>query len=137
MLDWYGPTDFLLMDRQLAEGGLRSQPGGEHDAPDSPESELMGFPIQQHPELLRAANPITYIRGEVPPPPFLIYHGRRDRVVPVGQSRILHAALLPVIGADRLIFDDSMPVDHGGEPDFYLPANVERMLTFLDEHMRK
>jgi len=67
----------------------------------------------------------------------LIYHGSRDHVVPVGQSRILRDAFLPVMDADHLIFDDSMPVDHGGEPDFYLPANIERMLNFLDQHLRK
>ena len=39
VIDWYGPTDFLLMDHQLAEAGLPSRPGGEHDAPASPESE--------------------------------------------------------------------------------------------------
>ena len=135
VMDWYGPTDMLLMDRQLREAGLYFKDGPDHDAPDSPESRLVGFPIQEQPERLRLANPITYIRKEVPPPPFLIYHGSRDRIVPAGQSRILVEALLPQLGPQRLVVDLSMPVDHGGQPDFYLPANIERMLNFLDRSL--
>ncbi len=135
VIDWYGPIDFLTMDAQLAEIGLAPPPGEEHNGPESPESLLMGFPIQEAPQKVQAANPMTYLGRALPPPPFLIVHGTRDHLIAVQQSRDLAAALLPYLGTDRLILDDRLPVDHGGEPDFYLPGNRQRMLRFLDRSL--
>jgi len=73
------PTDFL-------------QAGGYHEAADSPESRLVGGPIRERTELVRQANPITYIRGDEPP--FLIIHGLQDEAVPVGQAQLLYDALV-------------------------------------------
>ena len=81
--DWFGPTDFLRMND--APGAM------DHDAPDSPESQLVGGPIQENKDLVARANPITYITPD--DPPFLIVHGDRDDLVPVNQSELLHAAL--------------------------------------------
>jgi hypothetical protein len=42
--DFFGPTDFLQMDaNRLSDGQI-------HDAPDSPESKLVGGPIQDNPD---------------------------------------------------------------------------------------
>ncbi|MBM84206.1 MAG: esterase [Planctomycetaceae bacterium] len=84
--DFFGPTDFLQMD-------AHSQPKAPiiHDAATSPESQLIGGPIQQNPKKVAAANPITYVSKD--DPPFLIVHGDRDRLVPHHQSQILHDAL--------------------------------------------
>ena len=84
--DWFGPTDLTLMDQQAGPTGAFS-----HDSPDSPESQLIGAPIQQHQNLVNRANPIKYIDGN--DPPFLIVHGSSDRLVSVEQSKILHQAL--------------------------------------------
>jgi len=135
VIDWYGPVDFLTMDVQLAELGLAPPPGEEHDGPESPESLLMGFPIQEAPQKVQAANPMTYLGRALPPPPFLIYHGARDHLIAVQQSQNLAAALRQYLGDEELVLDDRMPVDHGGEPDFYLPGNRERMLRFLDRSL--
>ena len=57
--DWFGPTDFLQMN---------DHPGSmDHNAADSPESQLVGGPIQEHPDRVAAANPITYISGDERP----------------------------------------------------------------------
>jgi acetyl esterase/lipase len=85
VVDYYGPTDFLLMDEQRPAGGMI------HDTPDSPESELVGGPIQANKEKVARANPITYVTPDAPP--FLIVHGDADPLVPYGQSVIFHAAL--------------------------------------------
>lgn len=85
VVDWFGPTDFLQMDAHRLPTGL------EHDPADSPESELVGGAIQEHPDLVAAANPITYVTGDAPP--FLIIHGDRDPLVPHHQSVLLEAAL--------------------------------------------
>ncbi len=85
--DWYGPTDFLQMDAQAPAGPNVMR----HNPATSPESVLIGGPIQEHPDRVRRANPITYVTRDAPP--FLIYHGIDDTSVPVGQSRLLADAL--------------------------------------------
>jgi len=63
-----------------------------HDAPDSPESSLIGGPIQDNADKCASANPITYIDSS--DPPFLIFHGTADPLVPYCQSEKLFEALL-------------------------------------------
>ncbi len=87
VVDFYGPTDFSLMDEQDAH-----LPGNyDHNAPDSPESKLLGGPVQENLDKVRAANPLTYATRD--DPPMLLVHGDRDSVVPHGQSAILETAL--------------------------------------------
>jgi acetyl esterase/lipase len=81
--DFYGPSDFLHMN---------DTPGTmDHNAPDSPESQLIGGAIQEHPDLVARANPITYIGPDTPP--FLIVHGDQDYTVLLNQSQYLYRAL--------------------------------------------
>jgi acetyl esterase/lipase len=85
VIDFYGPTDFLQMDAQRLPDGMT------HNDADSPESQLVGGPIQQHGDATRQANPITHINGSAAP--FLIIHGDTDPLVPHGQSQLLVEAL--------------------------------------------
>jgi acetyl esterase/lipase len=93
VVDFYGPVNFLTMDRQAVN------PGGCSDAPDlhneagSPESLWLGAPIQTVPAAARASNPLTYLTGKGTPPPFFIAHGAADCSVPHGQSLELANAL--------------------------------------------
>jgi len=96
VVDLYGPTDFRRMDTHMLPGAYESfnETYGlttGHDDPDSPESALLGVPIQDHPEKAGTANPITYVTGTAPP--FLIAHGQADMLVPPHQSELLYAAL--------------------------------------------
>ena len=86
--DWFGPTDFLQMDAHAIEGSTLI-----HNAPKSPESLLVGGPIQQEPyrALVTKANPITYVTKD--DPPFLIMHGDKDILVSPHQSELLSDAL--------------------------------------------
>ena len=86
VVDWFGPTDLTLMGKQ---SGPESKM--DHDSPTSPESKLVGGPIQERKELARTANPITYVTRD--DPPFLIMHGDKDPLVPWRQSEILRDAL--------------------------------------------
>lgn len=96
VVDFFGPTDLAAMAKQAPPDSAL-----DHDAPNSPESKLVGGPIQQRRELARTANPITYTTPD--DPPFLILHGDRDNLVPVGQSELLHAALQKA-GVDSSLF---------------------------------
>lgn len=81
--NWFGPTDFLRMND--VKGRM------DHDAPDSPESLFIGAPIQDHPEKVQRANPITYVSPT--DPPMLLMHGDKDGLVIYNQSELLYAAL--------------------------------------------
>ena len=96
--DWFGPTDFMQMDKHSIEGGRLI-----HDAPNSPESRLVGGPIQDEPyrSLARKADPITYVTKD--DPPFLIMHGDKDMSVPLHQSELLYDALKKA-GVDATLY---------------------------------
>ena len=83
VVDWFGPTDFLHIGD--AESDIH------HNAPDSPESKLIGGAIPENKDKAAKASPITYVSKDAPP--FLIMHGDRDRTVPFNQSELLYAAL--------------------------------------------
>lgn len=83
VVDWFGPTDFLHIGEP--ESDLR------HNAPDSPESRLIGGPLLENKDKGANASPITYVSKDAPA--FLIMHGDRDRTVPFNQSELLYAAL--------------------------------------------
>jgi acetyl esterase/lipase len=122
-LDFFGPTDFLQMDAQ------RLPDGQVHDAPDSPESQLVGGPIQERPAEVARANPVTYVTSEAPP--FLIVHGDRDPLVPYGQSLLLVDALRAA-GAP-VTFYTVVGAGHGGFDDPQISSLVR---TFLASHLK-
>lgn len=102
VLDAYGPTWFTTMDEEAAAEAAALTPSGatprlRHDSPSSPESRLVGAPIQSVPARVREASPITYVSGGAPP--FLIMHGTADDMVPARQSVRLFDSLAAA-GAD-------------------------------------
>lgn len=133
VVDWYGPTDFLKMDEQLTASGLTPVEGTEHSGMNSPESLLLGGKITEIPKMVKAANPETYIRKDAPP--FLIQHGVIDPVVPVQQSMGLAENLKRVCGDDRVALELFEGFEHG-DRRFESPVNVERVLDFLDKHLK-
>lgn len=123
VVDNYGPTDFLQMDAyRLPEGQV-------HDAPDSPESTLIGGAIQDHPDRARAANPITYVSPD--DPPFLVIHGDRDPLVPHHQSELLVAALERA-GVPVTFYT----VKGGGHGRFDDPQVARLQSEFFARHLR-
>ncbi len=133
VVDWFGPTDFSKMDEQLTASGMVPLPGTEHNGAHSPESLLLGAPITEIPERVRAANPATHVRESAPP--FLIHHGVNDPVVPFQQSVELAARLQEVCGTDRAILDLIEGAEHG-DPRFETGENVKKVLDFLDQHLK-
>lgn len=123
VVDCFGPTDFLKMDMQSLPGTAG------HDAPDSPESELVGGAIQEHPELAARANPVSYVSKDAPP--FLIVHGDRDPLVPYGQSLILRDALAAQ-GASASLYT----VSGGSHGNFKDPKVAELIREFLERCLK-
>jgi len=122
VVDYFGPTDFLQMDAHRLPDGMA------HDTPDSPESELVGGPIQENKDKVARANPITYITPSAPP--FLIVHGEADPLVPHHQSELLTAALQK---ADVPV--QFYTVEGGGHGRFTDPKVPEMTRAFFHKHL--
>lgn len=123
-LDFFGPTDFLQMDAHRLPAGM------VHDTADSPESQLVGGPIQECPAEVARANPITYVTPAAAP--FLIVHGDRDPLVPYHQSTLLRTALR---GAGvPVTFYTVVGAGHGGFDDPQIPILVREFLATHLQH---
>jgi acetyl esterase/lipase len=133
VVDWFGPTDFLAMDAQLAESGLAPAPPFAHSGASSPESLLLGRQITEIPELVRSANPETYLHAGAPP--FFIQHGDRDDVVPHQQSVNFAAKARAVLGSEKIKLE-LLPGARHADPAFGMPQNIQKVLDFLDQTLR-
>jgi acetyl esterase/lipase len=133
-VDWFGPTDFLKMDEQLAESGMAPAEPFSHNGANSPESLILGRKITEIPELVRAANPETYITPNAPP--FFIQHGDRDDTVPHQQSVNMAAKVRSVLGADQVYLELLRGARHA-DPAFETPQNVKKVLDFLDQYLKR
>ncbi|MEV3992639.1 alpha/beta hydrolase [Streptomyces sp. NPDC049837] len=126
VVDWYGVTDV----GPLLSHALPPSPSGAEYP--NPFTALLGGTTEQHPELARAASPVTYA-GTASPPPFLLIHGTADGLVPYSQSEVLAEALeraggqvtlQPVEGADHIFL---------GTPD--VTPIVSESVAFLARHL--
>jgi dipeptidyl aminopeptidase/acylaminoacyl peptidase len=99
-------------------------------------TQLLGGAVWKHQDLVRQANPITWI--DPSDPPFLVYHGEPDNVVPVSQSDMLVAALQ----ANGVPVEYVRPNDRGhswadaGSSD-YSPTLVDMTLAFFDRYLKQ
>ncbi len=126
---WFPPTDFLLMDAQLEASGFPQTPETAHSGHESPESLILGQQITHIPELVRIANPETYIRPGLPP--FFIQHGTADDTVPYQQS-LNFAAKLAAQNSPQSVTHELLLNARHADPAFETPHNVKKVLDFLD-----
>ena len=123
--DWFGPTDLLRMN-DIA-GTI------DHNAEDSPESQLIGAPIQENPGLVERVNPITYVTAD--DPPFLIMHGSQDLTVLQNQSELLHTAFQKADVSSNLILIDDL--GHGFRSKDRDPNDLIRHVeAFFDRELK-
>jgi acetyl esterase/lipase len=122
--DFFGPTDFLQMDAHSKSGSPIV-----HDAPESPESRLVGGSIQKNKEKVAAANPITFVSKD--DPPIIIFHGDSDPLVPHHQSVIFHAALEKA-GVD-VTFHTVEKAGHGFRGRKKVDVRVD---AFFEKHLK-
>ncbi len=105
----YPPVDFLQLS------------GDAH----SPESQLLGAPVREHPDLAARANPATYAHDRVPP--CLLLHGLRDTLIPASQSQMLYDALAARGNAVTLYLADDLA--HGFLDDTTLDDRGPHAMT--------
>jgi acetyl esterase/lipase len=122
VIDFCGPSDFLAAAK-FQRKGLPS-PG----LANSPESLLLGGPIEEKKDLARQASPVTYASAD--DPPFLIVHGTEDPIVPLNQAELLQAALKKA-GASATFLKV-----HGAGHGLGGPEVSKRVRAFFDKHLR-
>jgi acetyl esterase/lipase len=129
-VDYYGPIDLLQMNPDVT-----TPPGSvlDHDAPNSPESRLIGFdqpgqgigvlranfdnPAAPFPQLaLRVTEVDPQTWADVDDPPFMIVHGTADQSVPFAQSVRLRDTLLALGHVPEFVTVEG--AGHGGFPNF-------------------
>jgi len=120
VVDLFGPVDFLP-DGKLTGGEISRL-----------ETRLLGAPLYKRPDLVKQANPISYITSD--DPPFLIMHGTRDELVPPQQSREFYEALLPVLG-EKKVTSHFFQAGHSGMA-VLRPSNMARIIDFFDKHLK-
>lgn len=120
VVDFFGPTDLLAMGKYPSRI--------PHDEANSPESRLVGGPVQETQAAAKSASPVTYVSKD--DPPFLLMHGSEDPLVPYNQSERLAEALTKA-GCEP-IFVKVQGAGHG----FGGPQVARRVEQFLQKHLR-
>lgn len=119
VVDWFGPTDITMMAECEGGGSI------DHNSPDSPESILVGGPIRENIDKGTLANPIHFV--DPSDPPFLIFHGDQDPLVPPCQSELLHKAL-----QNSGVASEYFLMEGGGHgPGVHTEENFERVVRFF------
>ena len=130
VVDWFGPINFLTMDEQFTKSGIGR---ADHNAAQSPESQLVGRQITIATDAVSAASPAHYISPD--DPPFFIQHGTKDPLVPTEQSIDFHGRLQAVLGRGRATLTLLEGAGHGGAM-FSSPENMAKVLAFLDSVLK-
>jgi acetyl esterase/lipase len=121
VVDLFGPADLPAM--KDAPSSLN------HDAANSPEGKLVGGRVSDKKDVAIAASPITYVSAD--DPPFLIFHGSKDPLVPYNQSERLSEAL-----KKAKVECTFVTVDGGGHGGFRNPEVSKRERQFFDKYLR-
>jgi acetyl esterase/lipase len=130
VVDWFGPINFLTMDDHFKASRKGKQ---DHNAADSPESRLWGKAIQTIPDMVKTANPETYISAD--DPVFFIQHGSIDKLVPTQQSVEFAEKLTTILGKEKVTIEILEGANHGGK-EFETPENAAKVLNFLDKYLK-
>lgn len=123
IIDLYSPTIFSVMN--CVPSSM------EHRGPDGPEGcEIGGFPVLEHPELVRPTIPMEYLEPDRETPPVMIVHGSRDQLVPFEQSCFLYECLKKM--GKTVVFYKLMGADHGN-----MTFHSDRLVSLMDEFLKK
>lgn len=120
VVNFFGPSDLLTMGDHPSRI--------DHDAPDSPESLLVGGALQDHPEKAKSAAPLHWVSSD--DEPSLIVHGTADMLVPYPQSVALEKALEEA-GVPTVL----LTVEEGGHGQGFGPTVQQAVTTFLAHHL--
>jgi acetyl esterase/lipase len=119
VVSFFGPTD-------LTQEGFGKDVEKENLAP------FLGGTLAEKKDVYRKASPVTYAGKHAPP--FLFFHGANDHIVPIKQSELLAEKLKEAGVSAELITLEKEGHGWQGPP---LLQSIARMITFLDDHLKK
>jgi acetyl esterase/lipase len=123
VVECFGPTDLVAMVEHIYTP--------EMDQPDSQFYKLVGAPLSEGWDVLKAMSPMYRVKADKDYPPFLIIHGDADEVVPYSQATIMYDKLL------KMSYDASMICipDAPHEGSFWSQELHEAILAFIKEKL--
>lgn len=122
VVDYFGPSDLLAL--------VQVTNHFRHADRDAPIPRLLGGLTAEKMDAARSASPVTHATED--DPPFLIVHGTRDDLVPLGQSEALERAL----AAARPVTAPLLIRMNGAGHGFNSPELDRRVAQFFDHHLR-
>lgn len=131
-IGWFTPTNLGNIADQLYACGQKN-PRSDNEAPDSPPAIVLGHVPMDDPERVRMTDPNTYICKNCPP--FILYHGDDDKVVPYMSSLVLAYNLVRAIGEDKVEFHLVHGAGHGKE-FFDNQETYDQIHAFLDRFVK-
>ena len=119
VVSFFGPTDFSTRDwpRDLEKEVIVPFLGGS---------------FAERPDVYERASPITYVTKDAPP--FLLFHGTEDELVPVDQSKRLARKLKSFGVAVQLVLLEG---ERHGFTDAKNQESMKKMMDFLAERLKK
>ena len=142
VVDLFGPMNVLTMDQQAKDAEAEAGRGMMgHDADQGPYSSYVGLPIhstrETDPAPAQRADPGMYAHTLDPKtaPGFLIQHGTRDNVVPIGSSKEFAETVAKYIGDEKAIFESFEGAAHE-DGRFFDEKNSKRVIEFLDKYLK-
>ena len=145
VVDLFGPMNVLTMDQQAKDAAAEAGQGMMgHDTDGGPYSNYVGVPIhstrETDPAPAQRADPGMYAHTLDPKtaPAFLIQHGTKDNVVPIGSSKEFAETVAKYIGKDKVIYEGAGFFDGAGHEDgrFFDEKNSKRVIEFLDKYLK-
>ncbi len=138
---WFGSMDFLSMDKQFEESGIkRMLPSwvNSKKIEEYPESRYIGQALNLDPQLTKQTDPATYIQNMdiAHAPSFFFQHGTDDNLVPVQQSIVLANLLRTKLGEDKVEIDLIHAAGHGTS-EFNTKENLDKVFAFLNKVFKK
>ncbi|MBE6110737.1 MAG: alpha/beta hydrolase [Erysipelotrichaceae bacterium] len=131
-IGWFTPTNLGNIADQLYACG-QTNPRSDNEAPDSPPAIVMGHVPNDNPERVKMMDPNTYVCAECPP--FILYHGDNDNVVPYMSSLVLAYNLIRAIGEDKVFFHLVREAGHHMK-FFDNEKTYGEILEFLDKFVK-
>ena len=121
VVNFFGPSAFLEMSKFPSKI--------DHDAAESPESQLIGGALTKNKKNAKLASPINYVsEGDIP---FMHIHGTNDQLVPYNQSVIFNKKLLKE-GCESVL----ITIENGGHGGFKNEKIKILTKKFFDKHLR-
>jgi acetyl esterase/lipase len=93
---------------------------------------FLGGSIKDKPEQYKKASPITYVKKDAPP--FLFFHGDKDKTVNPEQSNRMCEALKKAGGSAAVIVMEGEEHGWAGEK---LKDSIDKMIVYLDVRLKK